>query len=123
MSYGAIHMQTSQGCPGGETLWPWVAGLIESPVGQIPQVSTWWSKQERRGHLLCRLSDRFRMNYSVPPGLYAAGNPDADDPVLVSANFKLSFDLLRRELGGLDAWILVLDTKRGEEDAAGGCCG
>jgi CO dehydrogenase/acetyl-CoA synthase gamma subunit (corrinoid Fe-S protein) len=55
--------------------------------------------------------------------LYAAGNPDADHPVLVSANFKLSFDLLRRELGGLDAWILVLDTKRGEEDAAGGCCG
>jgi hypothetical protein len=112
-------MQTSQGCfSGGDTLWipkkqypAWMAGLIESAVGPIPRVATLWSKQERSGHLLCRLSNRFRMNYSVQPGLYAAGHPDADDPVLVTANFKLSFDLLRRELGGLNAWILVLDTK------------
>jgi hypothetical protein len=31
--------------------------------------------------------------------------------VLVSANYKLSFDKLRKELTGMDAWILVLDTK------------
>jgi hypothetical protein len=29
----------------------------------------------------------------------------------VSANYKLSFDVLRRELKGLNVWILVLDTK------------
>jgi len=51
------------------------------------------------------------MRYSVPPGLYAVGNPDADSPVLVSANYKMSFDVLRRELSGQDLWILVLDTK------------
>jgi acetyl-CoA decarbonylase/synthase complex subunit gamma len=51
------------------------------------------------------------MKYFVEPGLYAAGNPDSDSVVLVSANYKLSFDALRKELGGLDAWILVLDTK------------
>ena len=52
-----------------------------------------------------------RMRYAVEPGLYAVGNPDADSVVLVSANYKLSFDALRKELSGLDAWIVVLDTK------------
>ncbi len=52
-----------------------------------------------------------REHYRVSPGLYAVGNPGAGSPVLVSANYKLSFDYLRRELGGLSVWILVLDTK------------
>jgi acetyl-CoA decarbonylase/synthase complex subunit gamma len=50
------------------------------------------------------------MDYAVRPGLYAVGEPGPESPVLVSANYKLSFDSLRRELGGLDAWILVIDT-------------
>jgi hypothetical protein len=51
------------------------------------------------------------MNYAIAPGLYAVGNADSSSPVMVTANYKLSFDLLRRELGGMNAWILVLDTK------------
>ena len=51
------------------------------------------------------------MKYIVEPGIYAVGNPDGDSPVFVSANYKLSFDALRKELGGLDAWLMVLDTK------------
>lgn len=51
-----------------------------------------------------------RNRYRVVPGLYAMGAPDKDCPVLVTANYKLSFDVLRRELGGLNVWILVLDT-------------
>jgi hypothetical protein len=51
------------------------------------------------------------MSYKIKPGLYAVGNAGPASPVLVSANYKLSFDSLRRELGGLDAWILVLDTQ------------
>lgn len=51
------------------------------------------------------------MQYSVQPGLYAAGNPTGDSPVLVSANYKMSFDRLRSAIDGIDAWILVLDTK------------
>jgi hypothetical protein len=39
------------------------------------------------------------------------GNPDQDSPVLVSANYKLTFDTLRQELTYLDAWVLVLDTR------------
>ena len=51
------------------------------------------------------------MEYKIDPGLYALGNPDAESPVLVSANYKMSFDYLRRELTGRSAWILVLDTR------------
>jgi len=52
-----------------------------------------------------------RMNYKVDPGLYYVGQPDANSPVLVTANYKMSFDSLRKELSGISAWILVLDTK------------
>ncbi|MFC1571438.1 mercury methylation corrinoid protein HgcA [Candidatus Margulisiibacteriota bacterium] len=52
-----------------------------------------------------------RNDYIVEPGIYALGNPTPDSPVMVSANYKLSFDVLRAALKGLDVWILVLDTK------------
>jgi len=52
-----------------------------------------------------------RMHYTVEPGLYAVGKPDERSPVLVTANYKLSFDKLRNELTGRNVWILVLDTK------------
>ena len=50
------------------------------------------------------------MDYRVAPGLYAVGRPTPASPVFVSANFKLSFDLLRASLNGRDGWILVLET-------------
>jgi CO dehydrogenase/acetyl-CoA synthase gamma subunit (corrinoid Fe-S protein) len=34
----------------------------------------------------------------------------AASPVLVWANYKMSFDRLRSELDSVDAWILVLET-------------
>jgi hypothetical protein len=52
-----------------------------------------------------------RMNFKVEPGLYSVGKPDSSCPVLVTANYKMSFDSLRKELNELNAWILVLDTK------------
>jgi len=52
-----------------------------------------------------------RDNYMVEPGLYAVGKPDGMSPVLVSANYKLTFDTLRKNLSGLNCWLLVLDTK------------
>ena len=52
-----------------------------------------------------------RMNYTVKPGLYSIGNPNSDSLVLVSANYKLTFDTLRKNLDGLDCWLLILDTK------------
>ena len=51
-----------------------------------------------------------RDSYLVAPGLYAIGVPDRAAPVLVTANYKLSFDTLRFALPGLNVWLLVLDT-------------
>jgi hypothetical protein len=52
-----------------------------------------------------------RDNYKVDPGLYAVGKPDCTSPVLVSANYKLTFDTVRKNLNAFDCWLLILDTK------------
>lgn len=52
-----------------------------------------------------------RMNFKVSPGLYSVGSPDNNSPVFVTANYKMSFDCLRKELKDISAYILVLDTK------------
>lgn len=52
-----------------------------------------------------------RMRYAVRPGLYAVGAPNSDSPVLVTANYRMTFNKLRRQLAGRDVWMLVLDTK------------
>lgn len=69
-----------------------------------------WMLSEYWEHVKCRVSG-FRMRYAVQPGLYAVGNPDKESDIFVSANYKMSFDVLRRALKGINAWILVLDTK------------
>ena len=51
-----------------------------------------------------------RMKYMVPPGLYAIGNPADSDPVLVTANYKMSYDAVRSALTGRNVWLLVLET-------------
>ena len=86
-----------------------VGGVIAAPVGQVPQVATVLAWRDRWGTLRVRLGFK-RMQYTVEPGLYGVGAPTEDAPVLVTANYKLSFDHLRAALAGHDAWILVLDT-------------
>ncbi len=76
----------------------------------IRVVSTSWKLSDYLGQIRCRFGS-FRMRYSVEPGLYEVGHPDIHSPVFVSANYKLSFDILRRNLEGIDGYILVLDTK------------
>ncbi|RII25741.1 MAG: acetyl-CoA synthase subunit gamma [Geobacter sp.] len=51
-----------------------------------------------------------RMNYMVPPGLYAINNPATTDPVVVTANYKMSYDIVRSALEGRNIWLLVLET-------------
>ena len=61
-------------------------------------------------HLLARFGAR-RGEWRVRPGLYRLGEAGPDSPVFVSANYQLSFDALRGALEGMNAYILVLDTK------------
>lgn len=87
-----------------------IVGWADTRAGKVPRVSTELSRADKWGTFKARWAFN-RMNYKVDPGIYAVGSPDEDSLVFVSANYKLSFDTLRRELKGLDAWTMVLDTK------------
>jgi hypothetical protein len=88
----------------------WVTGFLNSASGKVPKVDTSLEFRDMLGAWGARWGIN-RMNYRVSPGLYGVGDPDNSSPVLVTANYKMSFDRLRRELTGLNAWIMVLDTK------------
>lgn len=89
---------------------PFVVGSVKGPAGSIPRVSSALVRADRWGSVKARWGVG-RMNYTVDPGLYALGSPDEQAPVLVTANYKMSFDRLREALPGRNLWILVLDTK------------
>jgi acetyl-CoA decarbonylase/synthase complex subunit gamma len=89
---------------------PFVCGLVKTAAGAVPRVSSGLTARDRWDAIKARLS-AFRMDYRIDPGLYALGEPDQQSHVFVSANYKMSFDVLRKSLAGRSAWILVLDTK------------
>ena len=87
----------------------WFRGWMETSIGRVARISTHMGFRDKLGGCRVRWGIR-RMHYNVPAGLYAVGQPTPESPVLVTANYKLSFDLLRRELSGRDLWLLVLET-------------
>jgi len=89
---------------------PFVTGSIDTLTGAVPVVPAELTWRDRRGGYKVRWGIG-RYTYTVDPGLYAVGSPTDLSPVLVTANYKLTFDALRRTLTGRDAWILVLDTR------------
>jgi len=92
------------------TSQPFVCGTVPTPVGEVPRVDSELRWRDRRGHYLVRWNIG-RDSFMVEPGLYALGAPDGESPVIVTANYKLTFDLLRQTLAGRNLWNLVLDTK------------
>jgi len=76
----------------------------------VPTISAKLNFSDLMGAFKMRLGIG-RDHYTVTPGLYKVGNPDSHSDVLVSANYKLSFDMLRKNLESLNLWILVIDTK------------
>ena len=93
----------------GYRLCAYVKRFIETDAGQVPVISHSLTKEDLFSTFLVRCGIN-RHRYTVAPGLYAVGNPDKSSEVLVTANFKLTFDHLRKELDSINAWILVLDT-------------
>ena len=87
-----------------------VDGQVETPIGPVPRVHSRIGSRDLLGRWKVRWGIG-RDRYRVPPGLYALGAPGEDSPVLVTANYKLTFDVVRRDVAGLDAWIVVLDTR------------
>ena len=87
-----------------------IIGSIQTPAGSIPQISTQLDWMDYIGALRVRWGIK-RDQYRVNPGLYAVGTPNERSDVFVTANYKLTFDTVRKNIAGLDAWLLVLDTK------------
>jgi hypothetical protein len=83
---------------------------VTTPIGPVPQVATSSCPRDRWGTIGARVGT-IRTRYRVTPGLYAVGSPGSQSPVLVTANYKLTFDALRFQLDSIDAWILVIDTR------------
>lgn len=79
---------------------------IEVPVRHVETVWTW---RDYLGAMAMRWGIG-RERYPMEPGLYAVGQPHGDSPLVATANYKLSFDILRRALRGVDVWIMVVDT-------------
>ncbi len=86
-----------------------VKGSLDTEAGPIPKVVSQLTWEDSWGSIKARWNVG-RMNYKVTPGVYALGDPDRNSHVLVTANYKMSFDALRESVPGLNAWILVLDT-------------
>ena len=82
---------------------------INHSPGVVP-VSGMLDTGDTIDHILARLGQN-RSGHRVTPGLYSIGTPGPESPVIVTANYTLSFDAVRSSLAGLDAYILVLDTK------------
>ncbi len=90
--------------------WPFLRDSLETPLGPVARLATELTFADHLGHWQMRWG-LGRSRYRVAPGLYAIGRPDATSPVLVTANYKLTVDLLRSAMGEDHVWLLVLDTR------------
>lgn len=88
----------------------YIIGEIQTYVGMIPRISSQLEIRDYLGAFKVRWGIN-RNSYRVAPGLYAVGTPNERSDVFVTANYKFSFDLVRKNLNGMNAWLLVLDTK------------
>ena len=93
----------------GYHLCSYVEDFFVTPAGRVPKIKVALGLDDILSTLLVRCGIG-RQDYRVAPGLYAVGDPDSSSEVLITANFKLSFDHLRCNLKGLNVWVLVLNT-------------
>jgi len=101
---------TSCSCKPGQEVPSCGCGTDRSQPPGIRTTDCEITVANRFDHFLARWGFN-RGGHRVEPGLYRLGNPGPDAPVFASANYTLSFDALRSALEGIDAFILVLDTK------------
>lgn len=88
---------------------PGFESWLETPAGRVPRIGTALTLADHLGACKARWGIN-RMNFLVPPGLYAVGSPTPEAPVLVTANYQMTYDLVRRALAGRNVWLLVLET-------------
>jgi len=88
---------------------PGFLGWLSTTTGRVPRISSELTINDRFSAWKLRWGIG-RMSAVIPPGLYALGTPEGQDPVVVTANYKMSYDLVRHALAGRNLWLLVLET-------------
>jgi len=80
-----------------------------TPPGVAPSLTTTltWRDTLKRWSLRWGFA---RNDSIVPAGLYRIGSPTSVSPVLATCNYRMTVDLVRGDLAGVDAWLLVLET-------------
>jgi hypothetical protein len=88
---------------------PGFLGWLSTGSGKVPRIGSRLTLADHLGACKARWGIG-RLEYLVPAGLYAIGFPTPEDPVVVTANYKMSYDIVRRALTGRNVWLLVLET-------------
>ncbi len=89
----------------------YIVGNIQTPAGNIPQISTHLDWKDYLGAFKVRWGIR-RNHYRVEPGLYAVGAPNERSDVFVTANYKLTFDIVRENLDGLESVVTYIGYRK-----------
>jgi hypothetical protein len=79
----------------------WITGWLPTMTGIFSIVSTRLTSEDIVGGWRVRQGIN-RMGYRINPCLYAVGKPDTSSPVLVTADYKLTFDSLGKHLGDIN---------------------
>jgi acetyl-CoA decarbonylase/synthase complex subunit gamma len=88
---------------------PGFLAWLPTASGYVPRIDTRLNFFDHLGACKARWGIG-RMDYRVPAGLYAIGLPDEGAPIVVTANYRMSYDMVRRALSGRNVWLLVLET-------------
>lgn len=88
---------------------PGFLGWLSAGKVKIPRIGSRLTLADHLGACMARWGIG-RLEYLVPAGLYSIGVPTQEDPVVVTANYKMSYDIVRRALAGRNVWLLVLET-------------
>lgn len=46
----------------------------------------------------------------IEPGIYKSGKPDENSPIIVTSNYEYTYIKVLRDLYGIDAWVLCIDS-------------
>ncbi len=86
-------------------------GISESPNEYQSRSKPFFGSMARTRIWYNHLTGGWR-GIPIKPGLYRAGNPSPESPVLVTANYELTYYTVMRAIAkdDIDAWVLVCDT-------------
>jgi len=89
----------------------WIAQILpEAPLPEPGELKAGWGSGDWLDSFFLWLTSHL-LKIPFLPGLYRIGNPGAESPLLTTANYRLTVNLVRKYLKGFNVWLLVNDTR------------